>query len=190
MNNAYRMVQDEYGTFENWSGATIVTSENGQKTTTNSNAMIVYDVMIKPNIKLNKAYLENGTLNCMPEKSYSLDGELRDSMRLIKHVPTVSLASGECIGLNADTGEFFVDLNSKKGPNTLGKDQFHMAFNPYNPSRLKPDWTNSVSYCDKTSAHGWVAGMSCGYWILANQNMDYLHLSYDELKTKWKNFGW
>lgn len=61
------------------------------------------------------------------------------------------------------------------------------SFDVMKPERIKPGspsrwWTDTANYCDVSSKHGWHAGMSCGFWIIRNHNMDYLHMQFDELK--------
>ena len=196
LDNAYRMAQIDNGTYEDWAGVTFTYDSNGIKSNRSASDHVkVYNTMIKPYFNINKAWEEGGGKNCMPEKSYTLDGKEYTSNfdgELVHATPAVSLTSGECIVISsvAHGGEFFVDINSKKGPNTLGKDQFLFSFDLYNPTRLKPGyrdpwWTDRSSYCDFRDAHGWHAGISCGFWIARNKNMNYLHMSYEDLQDAW-----
>ena len=58
LDNAYRRVQEEYGTFENWSGATItINSGDGKPDSSLSDRKKLYEYMIKPYIEINEAYL-------------------------------------------------------------------------------------------------------------------------------------
>lgn len=160
--------------------------------------------MIKPYIEVNEAFLpkndnwaNTGKKNCWPEKSRYLDGTeySSNSNGEYRARAAVSLKSGECIVFGYGNGDFTVDLNSKKGPNTLGKDQFVFSFDYKNPERLKPGnfenfWTDTANYCDVNSAHTWTAGVSCGFWIVRHHNMDYLHLPFDEVKKRWNGGVW
>mgnify|MGYP000852951099 FL=1 len=200
LENAYRRVQEEYGTYENWSGATI-TSDGGSSL---SDRKKLYEYMIKPYIEINEAYLPKnndwnniGKYNCWPEKSFYLDktpyssnlnGEYRAR-------PAVSLKSGECIVLAYSFGDFMVDINSKKGPNTFGKDQFAFSFDLFKRERIKPGmnspwWTDTADYCDVQDPHGFYSGPSCGFWIARYHNMDYLHLPFEEVKKRWRGGVW
>ena len=197
LDNAYRMAQIENGTYENWgAGVTYKYDTNGHMSgRSGADYVAVYNTMIKPYFNINQAWEKSGRKNCMPEKSYTLDGKEYTSnfdSSVSSATPAVSLVSGECILISsaAHGGEFFVDINSKKGPNTLGKDQFLFSFDLFTPTRIKPGyiepwWTDRASYCDFRDAHGWQAGLSCGFWIARNKNMDYLHMSYEELQDAW-----
>ncbi len=200
LENAYRMVQNEDGTYENWSGVTITTNkDDGKPDRDNADTTALYNFMIKPYFQLNGTFLKGSRGNCMPEKSYELDGQAYttnfDGELINGKYTAVSLVSGECIALGHAFGDFFVDLNGKKRPNTLGKDQFVFSFDVMKPERIKPGspsrwWTDTANYCDVSSKHGWHAGMSCGFWIVRNHNMDYLHMQFDELKQKWSGGVW
>ena len=195
LDNAYKKTVEENGTFENWSGADITLTPEGTKIVSLGDADKIYNTMIKPHVQLAKVSLKTGEGNCMPDKSYRLDGSVEQTG--FNHASyTVSLPSGECIIIaRVTSGHFFVDLNGKKNPNTLGKDQFYFSFDINNPERIKPgymqvNWTDTPAYCDVNSAHGWIAGMSRGFWIVRNHNMDYLHMPYDELSQNWGRSGW
>lgn len=198
LENAYRMTQNEHGTFENWAGVTLSVSENdGGTDRTKSDGMAIYNTMIKPYLKLNNTFSQSSwdyAATCMSgSQLYSLANE---DMPHDYGFPIVSLASGECISLGDRSADFWVDLNGKKKPNTLGKDIFMISFDIVTRERLKPGymdrwWTDVPQYCNRetSSGTGWTTGTSCGFWILRHHNMDYLHLPYEEVKKKW-NGGW
>jgi len=191
LENAYKYAQNDNGTFENWFGGTItINSGDGKLDRSLANSDALYNVMLKPYLKIND-FQQSWKYNCMSDKAYMLDGSNFSRNNFM----TVSLPSGECIELGNSHADFVVDVNSKKGPNTLGKDIFLFSFDVTRPERIKPGyiarwWTDSAAYCDVKSGHGWGAGMSCGFWIVRNHNMDYLHMPYDELKSKWKGGVW
>ena len=203
LENAYRRVQEEYGTFDNW--GTFTATEGGNRRST-VKAKDLYEYMIKPYVEVNEAYIPkdgnwdwigSNSNKCWPEKSYYLDKSPYSSNANgeYKARPAVSLKSGECIVLGYGNGDFIVDLNSQKGPNTLGKDQFVFSFDYKQKERIKPGnyenwWTDSANYCDQSDAHGWIAGVSCGFWIARYHNMDYLHLPFDEVKKRWNGGVW
>ena len=200
LENAYRRVQEENGTFDNWTTFTMV-GDNRRSTV---KAKDLYEYMIKPYVEINQAFVPKndnwdniGKYNCWPEKSYYFDktpiGSSGDGTYRAR--AAVSLKSGECIILGYGNGDFIVDLNSKRGPNTLGKDQFIFSFDIKQKERIKPGnyeiwWTDNANYCDKSDAHGWIAGVSCGFWIVRYHNMDYLHLPFDEVKKRWRGGVW
>ena len=200
LENAYRMAQNEHGTFENWAGVTLSVSENdGGTDRSMADGMAIYNTMIKPYLKLNDVSFSYGVNDdyestCMSgSQLYSLANE---DMPHDYGFPIVSLASGECISLGDRSADFWVDLNGKKKPNTLGKDIFMISFDVVTRERLKPGymdrwWTDVPQYCNRetSSGSGWTTGTSCGFWILRHHNMDYLHLPYEEVKKKW-NGGW
>lgn len=203
LENAYRRVQEEDGTFDNW--GTFTATEGGNRRST-VKAKDLYEYMIKPYVEVNEAYIPkdgnwdwigSNSNKCWPEKSYYLDKSPYSSNANgeYKARPAVSLKSGECIVLGYGNGDFIVDLNSQKGPNTLGKDQFVFSFDYKQKERIKPGnyenwWTDSANYCDKSDAHGWIAGVSCGFWIVRYHNMDYLHLPFEEVKQRWHGGVW
>ena len=203
LENAYRHVQAEYGTFENWSGAVItINGGDGKPDTSLSQRKNLYEYMIKPYIQVNEAFLPadwnwDGKTNCWPKSSSNLGGEPYSSNYNgeLTHKPAVSLKSGECIVLAYANGDFVVDLNSKKGPNVLGKDQFVFNFDPLKPERIKPGfyqrwWTDISEYCNASKGvNSWHNGISCGFWIVRHHNMDYLHLPYEEVRAQWQKEG-
>ncbi len=122
LENAYRMAQNDKGTYENWAGVTFTKNEqDGGTDPSKSDGMAVYENMIKPYIKINKSYFtfDGYDKTCMASKLYTLSkGDFNN------HgfgLPIISLPSGECISLGDQYADFLVDLNGKKGPNTLVK---------------------------------------------------------------------
>ena len=61
LENAYRMAQNEHGTFENWAGVTLSVSENdGGTDRSMADGMAIYNTMIKPYLKLNDVSFSYG----------------------------------------------------------------------------------------------------------------------------------
>lgn len=199
LETAYRYAIAEYGTVENWDGSRFSYRDDapaGIYVDKNT----VYKNMIKPYFKINREFtdLNGNQTGCMPKEWKLLNGGIQ-SNHFQGKTPQISLPSGECIILDAQGSllgsHFIVDINSLKGPNILGKDIFIFSFDLKNPERIKPGyyeiwWTDKAEYCDTRSGNGWNAGMSCGFWILRNHNMDYLHMPYEELKKKWNGGVW
>ncbi len=84
---------------------------------------------------------------------------------------------------NANYGEFRIDVNGNKGPNTQGIDIFYfgtylndgnLALQAGNPEEHS-DY-EGIYACDKNSNIS-QNGHTCTGWILINDNMDYLHCS-------------
>lgn len=200
LENAYMLTKAENGTFYSWAGCTISIDEDGKLERSKSDGLSLYNTMIKPYIKTNTVYLTLKSWsdsNCWSEKSYDLAGD--DASQDNSHrTPAVSLMSGECIILGHPHADFMVDVNSKKGPNVIGKDQFLFSFDIMNYNRIKPGfyenwWTDTPQYChsSKNAAEsGWLPGSSCGFWILRNHNMDYLHMPYEKLRESWNGNVW
>lgn len=155
----------------------------------------VYNIF-KPYLNISSEFLENKTSwfesnSCMPETSYLLNGEKYSASGELSHiVPTISLASGECIIFNGGFAHtagytFWIDTNGKKKPNTLGKDQFVFSLGKKNQlitylfeSHNSPDLCNVQNSTNNN-------GLSCGTWIIKHRNMDYLHLPFEEIKKRW-----
>lgn len=90
-------------------------------------------------------------------------------------------------------GEYMVDINGEKKPNTYGKDIFIFHITKYGiipqGSQL---YSEELSFddnhydfkngCLQQSADG----LSCAAWVLYNENMDYLHCNDLEWGTKTK----
>lgn len=198
LETAYHSAIAEYGTIENWDGSSFSYNEDGIKGI-NADPNTIYKNMIKPYFKINSEFrdLSWNQIGCMPKSFKNLNNSPGSTYFAGKTVQ-ISLPSGECILMDQQlnlNSHFVVDLNGLKGPNVLGKDIFLFSFDLRKPGRLKPGyneiwWTDKAEYCDTRSGNGWNAGMSCGFWIVRNHNMDYLHMSLEELKRKWNGGVW
>ena len=82
----------------------------------------------------------------------------------------------------------YVDINGEKGPNALGRDVFTFKIHK-NTISPAGNVTEPYYYFDRVCKinaqnefwDGGVNGMSCTGWVIANENLDYLHcigLSY------------
>ena len=192
LENAYRLALNELGPVENWDGVT-VEYENGRFKVVGYENEFLYNTF-KPYLKISSEFLEakgpwGKSVNCMPDTSYYLNGnKVGNSGELGRHVPTVALMSGECItfgGANATHHSFFwLDTNGKKGPNTLGKDQFVFGLAK---ERLAPyAWQDTARECNIHDSADRM-GLSCGSWIIKHRNMDYLHLPFEEVEKRWQS---
>ena len=106
------------------------------------------------------------------------------------------LISGESILFysNSHSINFIVDLNGNSKPNQLGIDLHFFSFNTgknYMEILPGPTWSNNTTnqqgakLCQREIGWGWFAGANCGYWILRHDNMDYLHMSDEEIIEEW-----
>jgi len=191
LENAYRQALNEHGPIETWDGM-VMYNENGWLRPGGYNDKFFIYNAFRPYLKISSEFLDNNvpwgkSANCMPYTSYYLNGnKVGMSVELAHYYPTVSLISGECITFggahSAHASFFWIDTNGKKGPNTLGKDQF--VFN-LALRRLGPyGWSDIAEACN---IHDTVdTGLSCGSWIVKYHNMDYLHLPFDEVQKRWK----
>jgi len=181
LENAYRLALEDNGSIE-----TIGYEGYGD---------YIYNIF-KPYLNISSEFLVNKSPwsksnSCMPYNSYLLNGNrIHQSVELSHIVPTISLASGECIIFNGAFAHtagypFWVDTNGKKGPNTLGKDQFVFSLQQNRIATAliyhgSPDLCNIHN--DTTDI---LIGLNCGTWIVKHHNMDYLHLPFDEIKKRW-----
>ncbi len=116
-------------------------------------------------------------LNGTPHISYAGQNSykhvlLADGTLIIFHV---SSEFKNCSQKN-NCAEIFVDTNGYyKGPNQFGRDFFVFSLKKDRivPYGTQQDVSNFSLHCNKTKGSGY--GLSCGAWVLANENMDYLH---------------
>lgn len=193
LENAYRLALNEQGPVESWNGIK-VEYENGRfKVVEYKDKFFIYNAF-RPYLKVSSEFLEskgawNKSMNCMPDTSYYLNGnKVGKSGELNHHFPTVALMSGECItfgGAYSDHHSFFwLDTNGKKGPNTLGKDQFVFDLAK---QRIAPyAWSDNANECNIHDTADRM-GLSCGSWILKNRDMEYLHLPFSEVEKRWSS---
>ena len=179
LNQAYNFAVQEYGTYDTWEKSGV---DDYNK--------------IRPYLKLS-ADCPQGIRNdaCFPNTTYkTLNPNVTTDNWSMYNKPSVRLTSGESILFLSDAAvTFIVDLNGNSKPNKLGVDCHFFSFyledmtaREYKPI-IKPggDWINSTygKYCSYTGT--WYPGNSCGFWILKYKNMDYLHMSDDEIKKRW-----
>ncbi len=192
LEKVYQLALDENGPVENWSGIGIVNENDTNFNVAKYDDKYFIFNVFKPYLPIAEVYDKEGKKNCMPDKSYFLNGEAHN-IALSTYTPTVLLQSGECIAFGAAYPSmhsfFWVDTNGKKLPNTLGKDQFLFKFALH---RIAPfGWTDSAADCDISSTNA-NAGKSCGAWIVRYKNMNYLHLPFDKVEKYWgsSTFYW
>ena len=97
---------------------------------------------------------------------------------------------GTSTALQNICGEFFVDVNGKKGPNATGKDVFMFYYTKYGVTPVGTKEETNATFetkCNRKIADK-LNGYGCAAWVIYNENMDYLHcddLSWDG-KTRCK----
>lgn len=104
--------------------------------------------------------------------------------------PTCEAKHGTSEVLQNVCGEFFVDVNGKRHPNTLGKDVFIFYYTKYGviPAGTKEETNKSFEALCNRKTSNITNGYGCAAWVIYNENMDYLHcddLSWDG-KTRCK----
>ena len=183
LNQAYTFAIPEHGTFDSWEKSAVDTY----------NKLKPYLVISVdcPAGKSNK--------KCIYQDYYkNLDNSQNDtdySHSYYDTYPAIRLISGESIVFyDSSAVDFFVDLNGNKGPNKFGEDAHFLSFNTMsNYQQILPGarWSNNIddspqggkNQCRR--AYNWFPGATCGYWILKHHNMDYLHLSDEEIQKRW-----
>ena len=78
----------------------------------------------------------------------------------------------------------YIDVNGEKSPNALGRDVFQFKIHKQTVSPLGNQtepyyrfWNTCKIDTSNEFWDGGVNGMSCAGWVVANENMDYLHCS-------------
>ncbi len=78
--------------------------------------------------------------------------------------------------LSSSCGSLGVDLNGFKKPNQLGRDTFRFILTKYNVIPFGTNDSNfTLSNDCRTSSQTNQNGIACAAWVLAKDNMDYLH---------------
>ena len=184
LQQAVKLAEEEYGDHTTWKWDQY---NNGNNPNTEGSAYSY----LKPYLKL--AYdCPTGGDKCSSIHYKQLDN--RDFQLCSYYGPAVKLLSGEMICfIGGDSPNFVVDLNRSAKPNKIGVDVHYFSFYPLHGDQLLPgfnwgwlDFSDNAEYCN-TESSTWHNGASCGFWIKRYKNMDYLHMSKDEVKAKWKH---
>lgn len=169
--NAQTLAENENGNIMSWS----YTSDAAQ------NSKTVFD-NIKPYLKISKecGYSDG----CWTPTVYSFNNfngpwSLTNTTRY-----WFILNDGTFIGINApgaisDSGSiaFYIDVNGAKKPNVAGVDIFQVSMK--NNKLTDYDTKNGAPTCYTNS-------FTCSSWVLANDNLDYLHCTDLNWQTKLK----
>ena len=143
----------------------------------NANSDIFFEVM-KKHLNIAKDCGKENDEGCFPEIIYS---PFRDKTWQIVHLQGNSrrffvLNDGTSIGITPALA--YIDVNGLKKPNKLGVDVFQIAID-----------SNSLSFYDKGETEEvkcYTNEFMCSGWVMANDNMDYIHCSDLNWKTKRK----
>ena len=171
ISQAVRMAEQEYGDVDGW-GLTGVDTQSA----------IIIAGKLKPYLKVSAdCGINDASAICVTDKRYKmLNGNWHGSGNYATERPDcykISLFNGTSIWWKGPQDNFrkitfWIDVNGPKQPNTYGKDLFVFSYENYSIRPLgAPDsdspWDRS---CTKTG-NGW----GCAFYVLNNQNMNYLH---------------
>lgn len=128
---------------------------------------------IKPQFKIIQDCGTNDSAGkCIHNGYYKhLNGSNHTNYSVDSNVYKIMLTNGMSIlwhgtGSNLD---FFVDINGPKGPNVWGRDFFEIIVYNKDNKTLRPEgFQNNAAQCS-------TLGYGCAYYIMTNNNMDYLH---------------
>ena len=167
---AMKMAEEEYGDVEGWD----LTSYSAE-----SNIKIAQ--YLKPFLKI---AVDCGTETADASKCMTTDNYKRKNgdVHPIDYTAPfykIILNNGSCIFFNTDSAlkdyiiTFYIDTNGKYPPNTIGKDLFMFE---YGNNSLRPfgAWDSAFpydTYCKPKNS----IGLGCAYYVLTQQNMNYLH---------------
>ncbi|MBR1754803.1 type II secretion system protein, partial [bacterium] len=143
---------------------------------------------LSPHLKFS-TICENSECDAYPIKQFNvLKGEVYPLSNLpFNELPRLVLTDGSVATIRPGTDSIaiYIDLNGKKGPNTLGRDIFHIGYigdGKFNGGGVGTDpSTSEWASCNPTSGEGW----HCTGWVLYKENLDYLHCA-DELSWNGK----
>lgn len=172
LSQAMRMAEDEYGDPSGW-GLTGNNSESAELIAKN----------LKPFLKLAAdCGIKDTKYACVSKNQYKrLNGENHGDYAISRtDCYKIALLNGSSIWWRTSEPSedryitFWIDVNGKYQPNMYGKDLFVFVYEKHSNS-IKPlgsnkkdgYWQNS---CTKNST-----GFGCAYYVLQNQNMNYLH---------------
>lgn len=173
-----KMAEEEYGTMDGW-----VTNPKEDKATT-----VAYANNLKPFLKL---ALDCGVNDSEGKCVYKGNYKLKNGTPTANHHATVTfyykvkLLNGSSIWLRPNkvmntlygipaVANFFIDTNGPNAPNQWGKDLFEFIYYP--GVGLIPEGSPGSNYnykkdCLPKNANGY----GCAYYVLTQQNMNYLH---------------
>lgn len=170
---AMKMAEEEYGDPSGWG-----------LTGANSESAVIIAKNLKPYLKLAAdCGVNDSKYACVSKNQYKrLNGENHGDYAISRNdCYKIALLNGSSIWWRATYGvgedrliTFWIDVNGKYQPNMYGKDLFVFVYEkssnsikPHGSNKKDDYWENS---CKKNST-----GFGCAYYVLQNQNMNYLH---------------
>ncbi|MBR1754209.1 type II secretion system protein [bacterium] len=201
LQNAYEMMQAEYGMADKWDLRGHAAQENE-----------LIDRFAKYLKYQQKCYV--GDASCVPNVTYKKangdDAENWSTEAVVANRSSMILADGQFFMLNVRVDgtkcpseetdaekckplsdmplQFYVDINGEKGPNKKGEDFFYIFADGESGKLIPGGWKKTVESKQLNFVIDCINGngANCANWIIENGNVDYLHcsdLSYDG-KTK------
>lgn len=182
LNQTYLLLKDEYGNYEDW-------EQNDEDTYNKFKKYLKISADCPPG-KSNSACIQTD----INYKDFAGNNIEKMIFNNAYSQPAIRLISGESILFYSQghSINFIVDLNGNTKPNQLGIDLQFFSFNigkNYMEILPGPTWSNNTTnqqgaqICQKDAE--WFAGANCGYWILRHDNMNYLHMSDEEIIENW-----
>ena len=189
MNNTILMAKNDYGEIDSWD---FILSTNDENNNANASTVEGLDNFIKKYMLPYLKYTEHHKLNesGISYKPTALGGTVFSGLvtPMIKLTDGISVIGlfmygscstniGSSSGLNKACGEIFVDINSERKPNIIGRDIFLFYITP---NGVVPMGTanqtggfNFKNYCNRNNK-AYINGYGCTAWVIYNENMDYL----------------
>ena len=184
LNQAYQLAQIEYGSVNSW--FTKVSINNDTSGVNLENQKLFYEKIAKYMKTTSVCYDDEE--GCPKYNTvFTLSGTKRD----VSWRKNVQLADGTFImtfwvsrincNANSNCGDFAVDINGDKGPNTMGKDVFNFIVSQ---TAIYPNGAPALAdavevkfpkHCDRKTDADFRNGYTCAAWVVYNENMDYLH---------------
>ena len=171
MSQAVRLAEQEYGEVPSW----------GLKLDKSSDDAKILGEKLKPFLKIaDDCGIDDYNFRCAQNVQYKLLSEYNTyNYASNKVYYKLSLLNGVsifmCTKEPGDTRDFsvLIDTNGKNLPNTWGKDLFQFLYDA--DSGLKPSGAPNTdrpytTYCTGKNSTGY----GCAYYVLQNENMDYL----------------
>lgn len=168
LSQAIRMAEEENGDVSGW-------GFKGGMDPNESKTIINY---LKPHMKIAVDCGFTDKKRCIPDAKYKfLNGGYWSNYTQTSMHYAIKLLNGSSVWFrSANSSElpqdtyitFFIDINGPSLPNTIGKDMFTFK---YSKGGLTPSGTPGTANTCNLKDNGW----GCTYYVLQNQNMNYLH---------------
>ena len=200
--NAFKLAEVENGTVDKWGLNRSLYSSQYNNPDTSPEAKAASDAGVNKFWSILLPYFNNAKIvgNGKGDlANYLLDGRENDTIGKIVEFSDGSVVRSTFITENVSCiegsrqndnmcGDFFLDVNGDKKPNTLGKDifAFKILKDGIIPYGTKGSSNRSFeTSCNMTSSNE-ANGFGCTAWVLLNDNMDYLYCNDLDWETKTK----